>query len=607
MAVALISSSTLLPVAKASPVPQQAIFNNNRHAQAAMNGGPATILDILGERPEFSQLLELIQKDADLTKLLADAGTQPTLFAPTNDAFDSVSDIDYPTSEVLMYHISSQAYNSTSLTGESLIKSLYDSPGLNNSPQFLRISLEMPNIPSTTLSMRQSLWGTEPEIWIPELEMDAETEEDADVTGLYVNRAKVIQPDLVAQSGGIVHGVNRIIRPPGKTILDEVLRRGMHFTYLTNAWAETGVDAHVRDGKGLTVFAPSDKAWNALPKKLRKYLFSNKGREHLKILTMYHVGNRAVYTYDIFNKTQDDGTPGDSYHEVVLQTLLNSPKYVLKIQGKAKKEFNWNSNDVDENEYEFENDDEYDVDDDEYEDQEDEMPLPRIKSRGPTDIIGWRDIRVVDDPPTPVPTEPVPSPTGGFPQPGPTPTRRPGHPGEHPDYPGHHPDKPDEPDHHYPHKDPNHRHHHKHRNGKHHKHRHHRHHDHVPHRGGVPNKHAIRRDPIFVNGKAQIVHGHENWIAGNGVVHVTDKVLMPPRSKGCHQMTSGECSVWTTLWELAQEDLENTMEDVVEWLDGLSLFGEKQEEQEEEEEEEREEEREEQDAEREEEEMYFAF
>lgn len=488
---------------------------------------------------------------------------QPTLFAPTNDAFDSISDIDYPTRDVLMYHISSQAYNSSSLHGEALIKSLYDSPGLNNSPQFLRISLEQPSIPST--SVRNSLWGAEPEIWITERELD---DMDAEKAGLYINGVKVIRPDLIAQSGGIVHGVNRIIRPPGETILDEVMHRGIHFTFLTKAWAETGVDAHVRDGKSLTLFAPSDNAWKgmnsaltervalarrnfilkflhvfpfvfaALPKKLVKWLFSAKGREHLKIFTMYQIGSRAVYTNDIFNMTLDDGTPAKKYHEISLQTLLNSPEYKLKIQGKAKKSF-WD--------------------------------LPSLKPKGLTDLIGWKDLVHTNDDPMPVPR---PSPTDGVPHLTPEPGC---------------PDHPDSPGHHYPHKNPNHPYHHgkHHRRHRRHKHHNHRHHPHGPGNGGggggggggdddhkMP-KHALRRDEIFVNGKARVVHGHENWIAGNGVIHVTDKILMPPRRKGCYMMSALECSVWETLWDLTSADLDSVMKDVTDFFNDLTLFEDK--------------------------------
>jgi hypothetical protein len=160
-----------------------------------------------------------------------------------------------------MYHISPQPRSSSKLHEEFVISTLYDSPGLGDSPQRLRISLSEPAIPSTSVQdARNSLWRYEPEEWF----LDMSPDMDALETGLYVNRAKVILPDLIAQSGGIVHGINRIIRPPGETILDEVFRRGLHFTYLTKAWTETGVDAHIRDGKSMTLFAAPDKAWKGM-------------------------------------------------------------------------------------------------------------------------------------------------------------------------------------------------------------------------------------------------------------------------------------------------------------------------------------------------------
>jgi len=60
LTVASISSGWLAPV-RTSPVPQAVL--DNRHHQSVIRTESATILDILGERPEFSKLLELIQKD----------------------------------------------------------------------------------------------------------------------------------------------------------------------------------------------------------------------------------------------------------------------------------------------------------------------------------------------------------------------------------------------------------------------------------------------------------------------------------------------------------------------------------------------------------------
>ncbi|KAG0043180.1 hypothetical protein BGZ83_011752 [Gryganskiella cystojenkinii] len=548
LALALISTCTV-----ATPVPPQVIFRDTfpAHQQTPpqhplIHSDAITVLDVLAQRPEFSKLLEMIQKDSDLTKLLADPASQPTLFAPTNDAFDSISDIDYPTREVLMYHISSQAYNSTRLHDEHVIRSLYDSPGLDYSAQLLRISLEQPRIPSTSLSsmVRNSFWKDEPEVWIAaELEDFEQVDQKTEGDSIYVNRAKVIVPDLVAQSGGIVHGVNRIIRPPGETVLDEIMRRGMHFSYLIKAWAETGTDAHVRDTKSLTLFAAHDKAWKALPKKLLKWLFSNKGREHLKIFTMYQVGNKVLYTPEIFNKTSDDGKTGETYHEIVLPTLLKSGKFELHVQGQERKK---TASEI--------------------------ASHVKIdyKPKGLTDLIEafkdrWRSTEIIVwDEPTATLTKAKD---------------------------GENKTEPSDPGHHYPHHDPNHPHHHPHRGG----HHHHRHHRHDPHRGEPgqggggegDDKHpqiphtprVIRRDDIIVNKKAHVLHGYENWIAGNGVIHVVDKVLMPPRSKGCEKMSEFECSAWETMWDLGNVGLEAAVEDIVSnWADDESLFDDMEEE-----------------------------
>ncbi|KAF9154094.1 hypothetical protein BG015_001854 [Linnemannia schmuckeri] len=509
MGVALALLNSTLNRCMASPV-SQLVFHDSHGAhgceqQSIMNTAATTILDILGERSEFSKLLELIQKDKDLTKVLGDPSTKPTLFAPTNEAFDSVSDIDYPTRDVLMYHITALPYNYSTLHDEFVISTLFDSAGLDNSPQRLRISLSEPDIPSTSVQgIRNSLWREEPEIWMSEMSHDTSTD-------LYVNRAKVIVPDLIAKSGGIVHGVDRIIRPPGETILDEVMRRGMRFTYLSKAWTETGVDAHIRDGKSMTLFAAPDKAWSALPKKLMKWLFSDRGREHLKIFSMYQIANKVVYTPDILKKTEKHGK--STYPRLDLHTLLNSPAFELHVQGKARKST-----------------------------EEDSSRFIDCQPLGLTDLIEtfkFRKLFGLGDPTTP----------------------------------------PGEPDHHYPHKDPDHPHHHPHRDGKHHGHGRHRHHRKRPHNGdggGKKPKHpgstTPRRDEIIINGKAKVLQGLENWIAGNGVIHVVDKVLMPPRSKGCEKMTALECSAWETIWDLGNVGFESVVDDAFAWFDDMTLF-----------------------------------
>lgn len=164
-----------------------------------------------------------------------------------------------------MYHISDHAYSSSRLYKKDVINSLYESPGLNNAAQLLRISLDHPKIPST--SFKASFWRMEPEVWIEELDGDVDGDDAGTLPhSLYVNHAMVILPDIVAKSGAVVHGVNSIIRLPGETVVDEIVRRGVHFSFLTRSWSKTGVDGHIRDAKGATLFAAPDKAWKGMQK-----------------------------------------------------------------------------------------------------------------------------------------------------------------------------------------------------------------------------------------------------------------------------------------------------------------------------------------------------
>lgn len=224
---------------------------------------------------------------------------------------------------------------------------------------------------------------------------------------------------------------------------------------------------------------------------------------------MYQIANKVVYTPDILNKTNGDGK--STYPRLDLHTLLNSPAFELHVQGKARKSTG-----------------------------KDECSHRKIdyKPLGLTDLVEtfkFRKLFGLGDPTTPTPGEP---------------------------------------DHHFPHKDPDHPHHHPHKGGKHHG--HHRKHPHNGDGGGGKPKHpgsaTPRRDEIIVNGKAQVLQGLENWIAGNGVIHVVDKVLMPPRSKGCEKMTALECSAWETMWDLGNVGLGSVVEDSVGWFDDMTLF-----------------------------------
>lgn len=63
MGVALVLFSCTLNRCMASPVFHDNHVAHNGQQQSVIHTAATTVLDILGERPEFSKLLELIQKD----------------------------------------------------------------------------------------------------------------------------------------------------------------------------------------------------------------------------------------------------------------------------------------------------------------------------------------------------------------------------------------------------------------------------------------------------------------------------------------------------------------------------------------------------------------
>jgi uncharacterized surface protein with fasciclin (FAS1) repeats len=113
---------------------------------------------------------------------------------------------------------------------------------------------------------------------------------------------KIRHPN-VKSTNGIIHVVDRPLLPP-PSVFQELYMFPRYFSILTSAlqrsWLTHDLDLRwVRD-KGLTgaslvtIFAPTNRAFEALPKKLQYYLFSPFGERVLKKLLQYHVVPNTV-------------------------------------------------------------------------------------------------------------------------------------------------------------------------------------------------------------------------------------------------------------------------------------------------------------------------
>ncbi|KAH0584159.1 hypothetical protein H2248_009718 [Termitomyces sp. 'cryptogamus'] len=132
--------------------------------------------------------------------------------------------------------------------------------------------------------------------------------------------SKVVKPDNNA-SNGVVHVVNHPLLPPPPAFQDLFLAPSIFATF-TSAIQRTGLtdllDLRYRHGrkdeKGtligsntVTVFAPTNHAFEQLPKKLRTFLFSPFGTRILRRLLQYHIVPGVVFHTDyIYNKTSDN-------------------------------------------------------------------------------------------------------------------------------------------------------------------------------------------------------------------------------------------------------------------------------------------------------------
>lgn len=125
--------------------------------------------------------------------------------------------------------------------------------------------------------------------------------------------------------------------PPAHTIIEALPGT---FSTFQLALEKTGLAEVVRTAvhTGGTTFAPTNRAFEKLGRKVNAWLFSKYGQWHLEALLKYHiVANQTLYTDAFYGKKSDDEKEGDlttipkgRYH-VDLQTLLEDRSLSIDI------------------------------------------------------------------------------------------------------------------------------------------------------------------------------------------------------------------------------------------------------------------------------------
>ncbi|KAF9567646.1 FAS1 domain-containing protein [Agrocybe pediades] len=126
---------------------------------------------------------------------------------------------------------------------------------------------------------------------------------------------RVVHSDLKADNG-YIHIVNHPLLPP-PSAFQELYMAPRFFSTLTSVLQRSGLteetDLRYVHGEGLkgaatvTVFAPTNRAFQRLPKKLQLFLFSPFGERILRKIVQYHVvPNQAVHSNHIHHSHKDE-------------------------------------------------------------------------------------------------------------------------------------------------------------------------------------------------------------------------------------------------------------------------------------------------------------
>ena len=206
-----------------------------------------------------------------LVGALSDTGAEFTVFAPTNGAFKNLplgvlpfllseegSDL---LEEILLYHVVDEIITSADLEAGDKIKTLLG--------QKVVVSFDSRG-------------------------------------RLLINQSRVIEADNPALNG-IFHIINAVLIPDVKfpkelTPKDNLVETAIDadFDILVDAVEAAGlVDALANPDAQLTVFAPTDEAFKALPEAVQDLISSEEGKDALTTVLLYHVLGSAVFSTDL--------------------------------------------------------------------------------------------------------------------------------------------------------------------------------------------------------------------------------------------------------------------------------------------------------------------
>ncbi|TPX64454.1 hypothetical protein SpCBS45565_g05883 [Spizellomyces sp. 'palustris'] len=246
-----------------------------------------SLIDRLRGDKRFSRFVDALSRDRGLRDDLENKDKKATVFAPTNEAFKHLEDDrrrnndERELGDILRYHICPDL----NIRGDELHQGM-----------LLRTDLRLKKLNDRHQRIR--VFRFRGDAWLN-------------------MRARIVERDMEAENGRI-HAIDRVLIPP-RDAREMLFMMPTEFSTFLAGAERTDMSKHLADEKGLTIFAPSNEAWQRLGFENLRYLFSCvgqdrqrgmerhrecKGVQDLKRIIQYHMGRDLAYTTDMMEKRE---------------------------------------------------------------------------------------------------------------------------------------------------------------------------------------------------------------------------------------------------------------------------------------------------------------
>ena len=241
------------------------------------------IVAVAAKTPELSTFAKLIEA-AGLTETLKGKGPF-TVFAPGNAAFEKLpkeklAELQKPENkdklkQVLLYHVVAAEY--------------------------------------TTDIMEQAPVGTKgPSLAGAELTLTS-------VNPIMVNEARLVKPDLKADNG-VIHIINAVLTAPANDLI-AVLSRTPELSTLVKLITAAGLTDTLKGAGPFTILAPTNAAFDKVPKDQLESLAKPENKEKLKTILLGHVASGAYPTEMMAGASVGQGGPSVAGPELTITSL----------------------------------------------------------------------------------------------------------------------------------------------------------------------------------------------------------------------------------------------------------------------------------------------